>query len=102
MPSYSNIRRFIANGERPNKDAVRIEEMINYFPYDYVPPAADRNDPFSVTTDVAAAPWNAEHRLLRIGLQTRKIETAALPPGNFVFLLDVSGSMEPANRLRRS
>jgi Ca-activated chloride channel family protein len=97
--SYSNIRRFIANGQRPNKDAVRIEEMINYFPYDYAPPRADDADPFSVTTELAEAPWNTEHRLLRIGLQARKIETATLPPGNFVFLLDVSGSMEPANRL---
>jgi Ca-activated chloride channel family protein len=97
--SYSNVRRFIAAGQRPAKDAVRIEEMINYFPYDYPAPGSRDEYPFSVTTEAAVAPWNAENRLVRIGLQARKIETAKLPPGNFVFLLDVSGSMEPANRL---
>jgi len=95
--SYSNVRRFIRERKQPPKDAVRIEEMINYFPYDYPEPRG--NQPFSITTEVAAAPWQPAHRLVRIGLQTKKLETKALPPSNLVFLIDVSGSMMPANKL---
>lgn len=95
--SYSNIRRFINNGQRPPKDAVRIEEMINYFQYDY--PLPKSNDPFSIYTEVASAPWNAKHKLVHIGLQGKKIPTENLPASNLVFLIDVSGSMSSANKL---
>ena len=95
--SYSNIRRFIQDGERPPVDAVRIEEMINYFPYEWG--SVGREHPFSVTTEVWDAPWKREHRLVRIGLHARSIDTEDLPPGNLVFLLDVSGSMRPQNKL---
>ncbi|HEX9936947.1 MAG TPA: von Willebrand factor type A domain-containing protein [Longimicrobium sp.] len=95
--SYSNVRRFLRMGQRPPKDAVRIEEMVNYFAYDYAPPA--EGQPFSVATDVAPAPWNPRHRLLRIGLQGRRVDMASLPPGNLVFLVDVSGSMRQPNKL---
>ena len=95
--SYANIRRFIQAGERPPIDAVRIEEMINYFPYDW--DAVGREHPFSVTTEVWDAPWKQEHRLVRIGLHARSIETENLPASNLVFLLDVSGSMRPDNKL---
>ena len=95
--SYSNIRRFIQDGERPPVDAVRIEEMINYFPYEWG--SVGRDHPFSVTTEVWDAPWKQEHRLVRIGLHARSIDTEDLPPSNLVFLLDVSGSMRPDNKL---
>ena len=95
--SYSNIRRFIRNGERPPIDAVRIEEMINYFTYDY--PAARGDHPFAVATEVTRAPWNPRHHLVRIGIQGRRVDLEELPPSNLVFLLDVSGSMQPANKL---
>jgi len=95
--SYGNIRRFINNGQRPPKDAVRIEEMINYFQYDY--PLPKNNDPFSIYTEVASAPWNAKHKLVHIGLQGKKIPTENLPASNLVFLIDVSGSMSSANKL---
>ena len=95
--SYSNVRRFLAEGRRPPHDAVRIEEMVNYFTYDYPDPAGDQ--PFSVTTEVASCPWNEKNRLLLVGLQGRRIETADLPPGNLVFLIDVSGSMMEPNKL---
>lgn len=95
--SYTNVRRFINEGTLPPKDAVRIEELINYFAYDY--PVPGGRHPISITTDVAAAPWNPTHRIVRIGLQTRPIPTEALPPSNLVFLIDVSGSMTPANKL---
>ncbi|MGH7679995.1 MAG: YfbK domain-containing protein [Gemmatimonadaceae bacterium] len=95
--SYTNVRRFINTGALPPKDAVRIEELINYFRYAYSEPAGEH--PIYVATDVAAAPWNPAHRIVRIGLQTKRIETAKLPPNNLVFLLDVSGSMSDANRL---
>ncbi len=95
--SYSNIRRFIQDGERPPVDAVRIEEMINYFPYEWG--SVGREHPFSVTTEVWDAPWKPEHRLVRIGLHARSIDTEDLPPSNLVFLLDVSGSMRPENKL---
>ncbi len=95
--SYSNIRRFINDGQRPPIDAVRIEELINYFPYDY--PAPNRRLPFSVTTEVAVAPWNPIHQLVRIGVQGRQVDFEDLPPNNLVFLLDVSGSMNAPNKL---
>ncbi|MUG99834.1 DUF3520 domain-containing protein [Scytonema sp. UIC 10036] len=95
--SYSNIRRFINQGQLPSADAVRVEEMINYFSYDYSQP--DGNKPFSVTTEVSDAPWNPKHKLVQIGLQSKRISTENLPPNNLVFLLDVSGSMEDYNKL---
>jgi Ca-activated chloride channel family protein len=95
--SYSNLRRFINNGGLPPKDAVRIEEMINYFNYDY--PAPEDEHPFSVTTELSDCPWNPDHQLLHIGLQGKEIPTQDLPPSNLVFLLDVSGSMNAANKL---
>ncbi len=95
--SYSNVRRFLRDGQRPPRDAVRIEEMVNYFTYDYPQPPAGQ--PFSITTEVARAPWNEGHRLLLIGLQGRRIKTADLPPNNLVFLIDVSGSMESPDKL---
>jgi Ca-activated chloride channel family protein len=95
--SYSNVRRFINEGKLPPKDAVRIEELINYFPYEYPQPEGDR--PFSVSTEISQAPWNPDHRLVHIGLQGKKISTENLPPSNLVFLLDVSGSMNEPNKL---
>jgi len=95
--SYSNVRRFINYGQRPPKDAVRIEELVNYFSYDYPAPAGDV--PFAVTTDVAPAPWNTAHRLVRIGLQGKKMALGDLPPSNLVFLIDVSGSMQDEDKL---
>ncbi|MBD2198952.1 MULTISPECIES: vWA domain-containing protein [Calothrix] len=95
--SYSNVRRFITQGELPPKDAVRIEELINYFTYNYPQPKGDR--PFSVTTEVTAAPWNPQHKLVQIGLQGKRSESETLPPSNLVFLIDVSGSMDEPNKL---
>jgi Ca-activated chloride channel homolog len=95
--SYSNLRRFINGGKLPPKDAVRIEEMVNYFPYNYPQPTGDK--PFSINTEVADAPWNPQHKLVQIGLQGKKIGMEQLPPNNLVFLLDVSGSMNEPNKL---
>jgi Ca-activated chloride channel homolog len=95
--SYTNVRRFLSNGQRPPRDAVRIEEFLNYFRYDYPEPKGDV--PFSVTTDLAVAPWASEHRLLRVGIKGRSLRTEAVPPSNLVFLFDVSGSMQPPNKL---
>ena len=95
--SYANVRRFIQSGERPPIDAVRIEEMVNYFPYEWGKVTGDH--PFSVRTEVWEAPWRPEHRLVRIGLRARSVETERLPPANLVFLLDVSGSMAYADKL---
>jgi Ca-activated chloride channel family protein len=95
--SYANVRRFIAQSTRPPKDAVRIEELVNYFDYDYAPPADGQ--PFSVSVEIAGAPWNPEHRLLRIGLKGAPLPLDERPPLNLVFLLDVSGSMEPPDKL---
>ena len=95
--SYSNVRRFINSGSLPPKDAVRVEEMINYFSYDYREPEGDK--PFSIDLDATACPWDASHRLLRIGLKGREVATENRPASNLVFLLDVSGSMTPAERL---
>ena len=95
--SYANVRRFIQEGRRPPVDAVRIEEMINYFPYDWGSVAGEH--PFAVTTEVTQAPWRPEHRLVRIGLHAESIDTEDLPPSNLVFLLDVSGSMSSPDKL---
>jgi Ca-activated chloride channel family protein len=95
--SYSNVRRFINDSKLPPRDAVRIEELINYFTYDYPEPEDER--PFSVTTEVSACPWEPSHRLVHIGLQGKKMALEELPPNNIVFLIDVSGSMQPANKL---
>lgn len=95
--SYSNIRRFINSGVLPPKDAVRLEELINYFTYDYPQPKGDR--PFSINTEVANAPWNLQHKLVHIGLQGKSFSTKDLPPNNLVFLIDVSGSMNSPERL---
>jgi len=95
--SYTNVRRFINSGKLPPADAVRIEEMINYFRYDYPQPTA--NMPFSFNTEVTNTPWKPGNRLLLIGLQGVKIATEKLPPANLVFLIDVSGSMEQENKL---
>jgi Ca-activated chloride channel family protein len=95
--AYSNVRRFINNGGLPPKDAVRIEEMINYFDYEYPQPTG--NDPVNIVTEIADAPWNKNHKLVQIGLQGKKIPTDNLPASNLVFLIDVSGSMNQANKL---
>ena len=95
--SYANVRRFIQAGERPPVDAVRIEEMINYFPYEW--DDVSGNHPFAVQTELWDAPWTSEHRLVRVGLRAPSVETEHLPPSNLVFLLDVSGSMSPPNKL---
>ena len=95
--SYSNMRRFITRGMRPPIDAIRIEELVNYFTYDY--PAPTASHPFSITTEVGTAPWRPAHRLLRIGIQGRNIAAEELPAGNLVFLIDVSGSMQPPDKL---
>ncbi|MCC3414939.1 MULTISPECIES: VWA domain-containing protein [unclassified Microcoleus] len=95
--SYSNVRRFINSGVMPPKDAVRLEELINYFTYDYPQPKGDQ--PFSINTEVANAPWNPQHKLVHIGLQGKSISTKNLPPNNLVFLIDVSGSMNSPDKL---
>jgi Ca-activated chloride channel homolog len=95
--SYSNIRRFINNGSLPPADAVRIEEMINYFKYEYPEPAGEH--PFSVSTELATCPWNTKHLLLQVGLRGKSIDKSSLPPSNLVFLIDVSGSMNDPNKL---
>lgn len=95
--SYSNMRRFINSGQKPPKDAVRIEEMINYFNYDYPQPKS--RDPFSISTELSVCPWNEKHLLLHIGLQGKEIATDNLPSSNLVFLIDVSGSMNAPNKL---
>lgn len=95
--SYSNMRRFLMHGQLPPADAVRIEELINYFSYDYPAPADEQ--PFSIATELAACPWAPDHQLLHIGLKGREIPREELPPSNLVFLLDVSGSMNDPNKL---
>jgi Ca-activated chloride channel family protein len=95
--SYANTRRFLQGGQRPPRDAVRIEELVNYFPYHYEAPKGDQ--PFAASMEVASAPWNPTHRLVRIGLKGREIPEADRPALNLVFLLDVSGSMNQPNKL---
>jgi Ca-activated chloride channel homolog len=95
--SYSNSRRFLAQGSLPPKDAIRIEEWINYFSYDYAQPAG--NTPFAVSTEVTSCPWNAQHKLVRIGIKGKELREENVPARNLVFLLDVSGSMMSADKL---
>jgi Ca-activated chloride channel family protein len=95
--SYSNVRRFLNQGQLPPAGAVRIEEMVNYFSYEYPQPV--NGDPFSINTEISDAPWNKQHKLVLIGLQGKKIPTANLPASNLVFLIDVSGSMSSENKL---
>jgi Ca-activated chloride channel family protein len=95
--SYSNMRRFINNGQNPPIDAVRIEEMVNYFNYDY--PQPNGEDPFSITTEMSDCSWNSKHKLIHVGIQGKEIEADNLPSSNLVFLLDVSGSMGSPNKL---
>ena len=95
--SYSNVRRFLNQYQWPPRDAVRIEELVNYFDYDY--PSAASRDPFSVDLEQIACPWAPKHRLIRVALKGRELELDKRPAGNFVFLLDVSGSMAEPNKL---
>lgn len=95
--SYTNVRRIIKSNQLPSADAIRIEEMINYFDYNYTP--AERNEPFSINSEVAQCPWNQDNRLVRIGIQGLDVDKEELPPNNLVFLLDVSGSMNQSNKL---
>jgi Ca-activated chloride channel family protein len=95
--SYSNTRRFLNEGQLPPRDAVRIEELVNYFSYDY--PQPDGQTPFSVTAEVADCPWNTQHKLVQLGLQGKKMAQEDLPPANLVFLIDVSGSMDEPDKL---
>ncbi|WP_256002311.1 YfbK domain-containing protein [Pedobacter deserti] len=97
VASYSNMRRFLNNGSLPPADAVRIEEMINYFDYAYEQPKG--GNPLNIHTEISSAPWNTNHKLVRIGLQGKKVETGNLPESNLVFLIDVSGSMNAYNKL---
>jgi Ca-activated chloride channel family protein len=96
--AYANTRRFLTQGQMPPRAAVRTEEMINYFRYDYSAPR-DRSQPFTVTTDVARTPWNKDSYLLRIGLRGYDIDRTERPAANLVFLLDVSGSMDSPDKL---
>jgi Ca-activated chloride channel family protein len=98
--SYSNVRRFLTSGQLPPADAVRVEELVNYFPYDYATPDGDA--PFAANVEVAAAPWNPAHRLVRVGLRGKDAsqdKAIKSMPKNLVFLIDVSGSMQAANKL---
>jgi Ca-activated chloride channel family protein len=95
--SYSNVRRFLSGGMLPPADAVRLEELVNYFSYTY--PDRTGRHPFAVTNDVGPCPWAREHRLVRIGLQAKHVATRDLPPSNLVFLIDVSGSMQSEDKL---
>jgi Ca-activated chloride channel family protein len=96
--SYSNIRRYLLQQHQlPPKDAVRIEEMLNYFDYNY--PQPEGNQPVAVSTEVASCPWDSRLKLVRIGLQAKKVSMQEMPPRNLVFLLDTSGSMADANKL---
>ncbi|MGO4775351.1 von Willebrand factor type A domain-containing protein, partial [Lysobacter sp. 2RAB21] len=96
--SYANVRRMLAAGELPPKDAVRVEELVNYFDYGY--PRPDSKDtPFKVSTELAPAPWNAKHVLMQIGIQGYDVDKAELPPANLVLLIDTSGSMESPDKL---
>jgi Ca-activated chloride channel family protein len=95
--SYSNVRRFLTQGTLPPADAVRLEEMVNYFPYRYPDRAGEH--PFGLVADVGACPWADDHRLVRVALQARRVDTRELPPSNLVFLIDVSGSMQSPDKL---
>jgi Ca-activated chloride channel family protein len=96
--AYANVRRFLNDGARPPRDAVRVEEMINYFDYGY-PRPRDRAQPFSTYVSVAPSPWSRDRRILQIGLQGYELPRAQQPPLNLVFLIDTSGSMSSEDRL---
>ena len=95
--SYANMRRFLNRDQLPPANSVRIEELVNYFKYDY--PEPEGNEPFSVKTELATCPWQPNHRLAMVGLKAKTIDKAKRPPTNLVFLLDVSGSMRASNKL---
>ena len=95
--SYTNVRRFINQGQTVPKDAVRVEEMVNFFKYNYEKPT--ENHPFAIAPEYGECPWNEKHKLVKIGLQGKEIPTDELPNSNFVFLIDVSGSMNSQNKL---
>ena len=95
--SYANVRRFLDNDQLPPAGAVRVEELLNYFRFDYPEPSGDA--PLSFDGEISDCPWAEGHKLLRIGVKGRRIARAALPPSNFVLLIDVSGSMDEANKL---
>jgi Ca-activated chloride channel family protein len=95
--SYANLRRFITMNQLPPKDAVRIEEMLNYFTYDYAPPTGPQ--PIAAYTEVAAAPWEPSHRLVRVAIKGKEVDLAKRPASNLVFLIDVSGSMNDSQKL---
>lgn len=97
--SYANMRRFVSQGSLPPRDAVRIEEMVNYFKYNYAAPTEESEHPFAAHVEIADAPWNEKHRLVRIGLKGREVAMDKRPATNLVFLIDVSGSMQPRNKL---
>lgn len=97
--SYTNVRRFLNEGQLPPRDAVRVEEMLNYFRYQLPAPAASSPDPVRISAELSECPWALGHQLARIGIQAKNIETANLPPANLVFLVDVSGSMNEADKL---
>ncbi len=97
VTAYANVRRFLNMGHQPPAGAVRTEEMINYFNYDY--PAPKGNQPVAFTTELGDCPWNSKHKLLHIGLQAKQFEADKLPPSNLVFLIDVSGSMNSPDKL---
>ena len=97
VASYANMRRYLANGQRPPKDAVRIEELVNYFDYNY--PQPTNNVPFSIITEAGECPWEPKHKLVHIGIQGKQIATKNLPASNLVFLIDVSGSMQSEDKL---
>ena len=95
--SYSNVRRFLNQGQLPNADAVRVEEMVNYFSYNYPQPTG--SDPVNIVAETSVCPWNTKHKIVRIGVKAREIADENLPASNFVFLIDVSGSMYGPTRL---
>lgn len=95
--SYANVRRFLNNGRLPPKDAVRIEEIVNYFPYNY--PLPTGGYPFAVHTQTVDSPWQPEAKLIKIGIQTQDLAKKELPPANLVFLVDISGSMNSPEKL---
>lgn len=95
--SYTNMRRLLTAGALPPAESIRIEELVNYFPYEY--PNPPRNQPFSITTELSNCPWNAKHHLLKVGLQGRKIPADQIPARNLVFLVDASGSMESPEKM---
>ncbi len=97
VASYGNMRRIINQGQMPDKDVIRTEELINYFSYDYPGPTGE--DPVNITTEVAPCPWKNQHKIVKIGIKAKEIPTQNLPYSNFVFLIDVSGSMEGPTRL---